>query len=481
MAGKLAKAMKTKCRRLSESSEIYELPRSAVQIPSTSTIRKFEIGESPKSHKVIQHKVVMVMGATGSGKSTLINAMVNYILGVKWEDDFRFKLIVDEVKSQTSSVTKNITVYTIHLMAGSCIPYMVTIIDTPGFEDTEGLDKDKETTRQLKEFFSLTDVYDIDHLDAVGFVTQAPCVRMTHAQNYVHSSVLEIFGKDIKNNIIAMITFCDANEPLAIAAIRNAQIPCNAFLKFNNSALYALAADNGGESNEDYFSKHYWKMGEKSFTEFFAHLARQKSVSINLTKKVLANRETLENTLQELQKQMDDCLTKLDAVKKEEVNGEVTKGQEDLTHRINEMQADLASKIAEACTCLDILQAIALKPTSISLTEYIDLMILSEESSKQERWKERKAFLTTCKEHVFRLETIAKDKHKSIDDLIEDEKNDTKPGSEERMKKLLIVKRMNEKVSEKISEKKSWFATMSEGVKLITRGVVTVMSLFSRK
>ena len=46
----------------------------------------------------------MLVGATGSGKSTLIDGFANYLFEVNWEDDFRFTLLnleKEEMKSLT--------------------------------------------------------------------------------------------------------------------------------------------------------------------------------------------------------------------------------------------------------------------------------------------------------------------------------------------------------------------------------------------
>ena len=53
---------------------------------------------------------IMVLGPTGSGKTTLLNSYINYLMDLKYIDNFRYK-IINEVKknndahSQTSEVT----------------------------------------------------------------------------------------------------------------------------------------------------------------------------------------------------------------------------------------------------------------------------------------------------------------------------------------------------------------------------------------
>ena len=155
-------------------------------------LHKVVIGEEPS--QACPEKVLMVLGATGAGKSTLINGMVNYIMGVEWKDNFRFKLVTEEVKSQAHSQTSTITAYTIHHMEGSRVPYTLTIIDTPGFGDTAGLKRDNLITEQIKEFFALKGRNGISHLDGIGFVTQSALARLTHTQQYIFDSILAILA-----------------------------------------------------------------------------------------------------------------------------------------------------------------------------------------------------------------------------------------------------------------------------------------------
>ena len=251
---------------------------------------KFEYGKATHGTR---NKVLMMVGATGSG--TLINGMINYLLGVEWDDEFRLKLIHEKVKSQTKSVTKWISAYTFHKQNDFQFPYSLTIVDTPGFGDTEGIARDIEIINQIKEFCSLPGEQGIDHLDGIGFVIQGGLSRLTPTQRYIFDSIFSIliFGKDMKDNIFTMVTFADGAVPPVIEAIKEAGIPCTEYFQFNNSALYT------DERNEfaKIICKMFWDMGAKSFNEFFDKFGKAQSVSLTLTNEVLNQREQLETIL----------------------------------------------------------------------------------------------------------------------------------------------------------------------------------------
>lgn len=123
-----------------DKPQVYQLCTTKLMTDHQRMIAKCSIGV-PKPSIRPSERVLMVVGATGAGKSTLINGIANYVLGVEWKDDFRFKLITDEGKqTQAVSQTAWITAYTFHFMNGSRLSYSLTVIDTPGFGDTRGID-----------------------------------------------------------------------------------------------------------------------------------------------------------------------------------------------------------------------------------------------------------------------------------------------------------------------------------------------------
>ena len=74
----------------------------------------------------------------------------------------------------------------------------VKIIDTPGYGDTRGIERDKEITAQIKQLF----YNEISTLNAVCFVTKSSNNRLSHSQRYILSSILDLKNsRSSKSNI----------------------------------------------------------------------------------------------------------------------------------------------------------------------------------------------------------------------------------------------------------------------------------------
>ena len=137
----------------------------------------------------------MIVGMTGSGKSLLINNIINYIYGVDYTDDFRFKLIVEdeEIKerdigdstSQAQSMTSWVSAFTLHFQKGFRIPFSITLIDTPGFGDTRGFTYDEVIVNQIKDFFTNDLICQSSEITCIGLVMQSSQARITAEQKYI--------------------------------------------------------------------------------------------------------------------------------------------------------------------------------------------------------------------------------------------------------------------------------------------------------
>ncbi|XP_073692859.1 uncharacterized protein [Garra rufa] len=239
-----------------------------------------------------QNKVILLVGETGTGKTTMINTMINYLLGVKFEDEEFYQITEEkENQDQTQSQTSEITIYEVFVEEN---PTSLTIIDTPGYGDTEGYEKDREISEYLIRLFSDDD--GIHYIDAVCFVMKSSQNRLSGKEHYIFHSVLSLFGKDIENNIVFLLTQSGGGPPTdALNAINKAEIPCRR--DEDNQPVHFLFNNQQKEKRIRKYEQSFrsaWEMGERSMNQFFTLLDEKNRKSVEMTLDVLKERRRLE-------------------------------------------------------------------------------------------------------------------------------------------------------------------------------------------
>ncbi|KAF4111671.1 hypothetical protein G5714_008702 [Onychostoma macrolepis] len=246
------------------------------------------------------NKIVLLVGETGVGKTTLINTMVNYLMGVKFEDEMWYEITKETTRDQSESQTSEITMYEVCPLK---TPMSLTIIDTPGYGDTRGLDKDLEVAENLATLFQSND--GVHEVDAVCFVIQASKNRLSDRQHYIISSILSLFGKDIVNNIVFLITHSDGLPPQnVLGAIKKAKIPSRrdksgqpVHFLFNNRQ----ADDRHIRERLIRAQKDAWEDSMEEMKQFFQSLNEMSRRSLELTSDVLIERIRFEAYICNLQ------------------------------------------------------------------------------------------------------------------------------------------------------------------------------------
>ncbi|EFX70719.1 hypothetical protein DAPPUDRAFT_256809 [Daphnia pulex] len=281
--------------------------------------RCFDIGQpegTPPLFGMRNHKVIILMGATGCGKSTLINGMVNYILGVKWNDPFRFKCVRETTaRNQAHSQTSTVTAYTLRHHDGMAVPYSITIIDTPGYGHITENKRDKETTRKIQEFLTQQETR-VDEIHAVCFVAPSGNGQLTASQRHVIDSVLSVFNKDVKENIRLLVTFADNAHPSVVEACLAANFPVTStsagitFSKFNCSVLYA--SNRQHEEDGPCFDELFWDMSQEHFHKFFTMLEGMNGKDLKSTRNVIQSRRLLGQSLKDIEQELEVCLVKIE-------------------------------------------------------------------------------------------------------------------------------------------------------------------------
>ncbi len=271
-------------------------------LDESGKVRKWTCGKKDTSRP---NKIVLLVGETGAGKTTLINTMVNYLLGVKFEEKIWYEITEEEAGDQSESQTSEITMYEVCPEESALT---LTIIDTPGYGDTRGLDKDLEVAANLATLFQSSD--GVRDIDAVCFVIQASKNRLSDRQNYIISSILSLFGNDIVNNIVFLITHSDGMTPKNVhSAINKVKIPCKkdksgqpVYFLFNNRQ--AEAQNNEGRYLRA--QRDAWESSMADMNQFLQSLDEKNRRSLELTSDVLIEWIQLEALICNLQLRVEE-------------------------------------------------------------------------------------------------------------------------------------------------------------------------------
>ncbi|KAG7330587.1 hypothetical protein KOW79_006809 [Hemibagrus wyckioides] len=313
----------------------YHLLTTRSNLDEEGLVRKWTFGQRGVN---MQNKIVLMVGETGTGKTTLINAVTNYILGVRFTDEVWFEITEEGRDNHMSDWSKcqttKITVYEVFAQDN---PICLTVIDTPGYGDTRGVEYDKQIADNLSKLFR--NDTGVKEIDAVCLVVKASENRSTDRQHYIVDALLSLFGKDIEN-VVMFITHSDGLPPKdALNAIKKAAIPCRK--NEENEPEHFLFNNRQTEKRIKKYNRFLqtaWEQTEDSLNDFFASLKEQNRKSLEQTENVLTESKRLEACISNLK----DCIKFIECKGEEltqiqkalEINREKIKRNENVTFTV---------------------------------------------------------------------------------------------------------------------------------------------------
>jgi len=247
---------------------------------------------------------LLLVGQTGTGKTTFLNSLINFLLNVKYSDNIRYLLVNEEKNSENYlSQTKEVNIY--HIKSHNSYP-PIKIIDTPGFGDTSGIEFDKKIMKMIYKKFK-----EIKDLNSVCILCKYNESRFDYSQRYIFNYIIDLFAKDMAENFMILFSFCDVGEITSKQCFEGIDSPFQKiidkikepwYLKFNNSGYFS--------ENKSEIVKEFFQMGNESFMKLIYKLKSLKKIKLELSSEINIKREKLDKISSYIQNKII-CLANL--------------------------------------------------------------------------------------------------------------------------------------------------------------------------
>ena len=295
--------------------------------------------------------ILMLVGEEGNGKTTILNTYINYLMGIKYEDNFRYILKFERfnIFKDTSHLSE-IIIYNIKTLDET----IIKIIDIPGCGYVKSIENDSKITQKIKRII----IDKLNSITCICFIANSFQSRLTINTKKMLNSILNLFADDVKNNFIFMLTFSDGGKPQYLSALQNMElfkeiIPNTCFYKFNNLSIFE-------KDIEDKYNSIFYNLSMRSFEEFTQRIKKLKKISLNKSKKILNERQ-------------NKCIEKIKGDKK---------GLTEFYNHCNDIQGLIIKGI-------NIIKEIGLNKNVFASINSIDYLIKNEKSQRILGWKER--------------------------------------------------------------------------------------------